>query len=226
LIHIDTRVGSKELSKHIPEGRYTFGTFPADFLVSGVQDIYLERKVINDYITSFFSGRIIPQLDGLKEFPYKILLIEGWYRIKGELQTYQYGTWQNLGYGSKKITKDMFLGSMITLLFEYSIPTIFTLDPAHSAGVLLAIDNWNQKDKHNSFNRNYFGGHAENSLSLCQKIAMCLPGIGYEKSHGFRKKGIDWIAEGMLLKDDRWKEIEKIGETINKGINEKLEEEK
>ena len=42
-----------------------------------VGDIAIERKTLNDFISSMLSKRLIEQLNNLKQFPKQVLILEG-----------------------------------------------------------------------------------------------------------------------------------------------------
>lgn len=226
MIHIDSMIGSVELANHLPQGRYNIGSYPTDFIIEGETTIGIERKVVTDYIQSFTSGRLHQQLETLTQFKLRFILIEGVFKGQdNHLMLMKWGKWFAYEFNHGYYQYDSFLGSQLTLLLECGVVPLYSSSIENTAQVLLAFDNWVQKAEHKSHMKTYLGGEKPWKLSLTQKLAMQLPGVGVDKASAIAAHGLAWLAEGLLTNDGRWQEVEGIGKGINKRITEKIKEE-
>lgn len=87
----------------------------ADYLVKNVA---VERKTISDLKSSIISKRIISQLLEIKQYPLGILIVEG---INNE-DIYSIGLHENA-----------LRGFLLSVVFEYNVPIIFTQDARDTA---------------------------------------------------------------------------------------------
>jgi ERCC4-type nuclease len=87
----------------------------ADYLINGIA---IERKTISDFQSSIINKRIMQQLLELKQYPSHILLLEG---LESE---YPY---------SGPIHENAFRGFLLSVLLEYKVPIVFTLNEQDTA---------------------------------------------------------------------------------------------
>ena len=85
----------------------------ADYIVKGTA---IERKTVSDFISSMKNGRLLKQLEGLKQYESKLLIIEG--VDEQELYT---DSEENIGMHPNSIR-----GFLLSILLNYKVPVIFT----------------------------------------------------------------------------------------------------
>ena len=93
-----------------------------DYIVS--HETVVERKSINDLISSIFDGRLFDQCNRLKEhFQFPIILLEG---DVDEIES---------------ITENplVFYGALSTIAIDYKIPIIPTPNASHTAKLLVTL---------------------------------------------------------------------------------------
>ena len=93
-----------------------------DYIVS--HETVVERKSINDLISSIFDGRLFDQCNRLKEhFQFPIILLEG---NVDEIES---------------ITENplVFYGALSTIAIDYKIPIIPTPNASHTAKLLVSL---------------------------------------------------------------------------------------
>jgi len=94
----------------------------ADYLVNN--SIAIERKTISDFKSSIINKRIISQLAELKQYPSPILIIEG---IESN-QIYE-----------GVIHENAFRGFILSIVNDYKIPIIFTLNEKDTAKYIAVL---------------------------------------------------------------------------------------
>lgn len=90
----------------------------ADYIVNN--SVAIERKTISDFKSSIINKRIMSQLLELKQYPVHCLILEG---IEDE---YLY----SVGNG---LHENAFRGFLLSILLEYKVPIIFTLNEKDTA---------------------------------------------------------------------------------------------
>ncbi len=89
----------------------------ADFIVKNVA---IERKTINDFISSMINKRLIRQLNEIKQYPNYLLLIEG--------------LDENDLYDNKiNVHPNAIRGFLLSILLEFQVPIIFTKNAEDTA---------------------------------------------------------------------------------------------
>jgi ERCC4-type nuclease len=115
----------------------------------------VERKTISDFKSSIINKRIISQLLELKQYPNPILILEG----LEEENPYEGGIHENA-----------FRGFLLSIISEYQVPIIFTL---------------NEKDT------------AKYLYVLAKKSKPSAQGIRASKTHLSKKEQLQFILEGF-----------------------------
>jgi len=98
----------------------------ADYIV---KDVAIERKTVNDFITSMINRRLLSQLEELQQYENKLLIIEG--VDEQELYT-DSKEWTGMNPNAIR-------GFLLSILLKYKVPVIFTknyLDTAKFISVL------------------------------------------------------------------------------------------
>ena len=89
----------------------------ADYLVKGVA---IERKTVNDFISSMINKRLLRQLEEIQQYPKRLLIIEG--IEEQELYSNSENT------KKKGIHPNAIRGFLISILLKYKVPIIFAKD--------------------------------------------------------------------------------------------------
>ena len=108
-----------------------------DYIVRGV---VIERKTVSDFINSMKSGRLITQLDGLKQYDSRLLVIEG--IDEQELYT---DSEQKIGMHPNSVR-----GFLLSILLKHKVPIIFTQNYEDTAKFLLVLSK--QEDRESPLN--------------------------------------------------------------------------
>jgi Fanconi anemia group M protein len=112
-----------ELSGH---AEIEFKKLPvADYLIG---EVAIERKTVSDFISSMLSKRLARQLESLKRFQNKILIIEG----TDEKQLYDDSI--NSGLHANAVR-----GMLLSIILKSRIPVLFTHDYRDTAKFLVLI---------------------------------------------------------------------------------------
>ncbi len=107
----------------------------ADYIIS--KDIAIERKTLNDFISSMINKRIIFQLKDMKKnFKKPILLIEG----MDEKDLYK-------PFKHPKINANAVKGMILSIITDFQIPIIFSRDSQDSASYIFLLAKKELKEK-------------------------------------------------------------------------------
>jgi len=90
----------------------------ADYIV---KDVAIERKTVEDFISSMKNGRLTKQLEELQQYNSRLLLIEG-------IDEHDLYTEKESGVHSNSIR-----GFLLSILLKYRVPIIFTKNAQDSA---------------------------------------------------------------------------------------------
>jgi len=86
-----------------------------------ISDLIIERKTLNDFLSSFYSKRLMNQLINLTKYPRKILILEG-----------------NINdLDQDKIKK--IKGLILSISVSYQIPIIYSLNELETSKILIKI---------------------------------------------------------------------------------------
>ena len=136
-----------------------------------VKDTIIERKTISDFISSMINGRLLKQLDELKQFENKLLIIEG-------ISKQEIYTDENSGVNANAIR-----GFLLSILLKHKIPIMFTKDSEDTAKFIDVLSRKKAKDiKLNA------GKKILNKKEQMQFIIEGFPGIGPKSSKELLKK--------------------------------------
>lgn len=136
-----------------------------------VKDTIIERKTISDFISSMINGRLLKQLEELKQFDNKLLLIEG--LSKQEIYSDD----------NQKINANAVRGFLLSIALKHKIPLIFSKDPEDSAKFMAVLSR--KKSKEIKLNA---GKKTLDKKEQMQFIIESFPGIGPKKSKELLKK--------------------------------------
>ena len=91
----------------------------ADYIV---KDVAIERKTVSDFISSMINRRLINQIEELKQYANKLLIIEG----IDEQELYN-------DENSDGVSPNSIRGFLLSILLRHKIPTLFTKNPKDTA---------------------------------------------------------------------------------------------
>ncbi|MEK6817321.1 MAG: ERCC4 domain-containing protein [Nanoarchaeota archaeon] len=136
-----------------------------------VKDTIIERKTIPDFISSMINGRLLRQLEELKQFENKLLIIEG--ISKQDIYSDEAG-----GVNANAIR-----GFLLSIALKHKIPLMFTKDSEDSAKFMAVLSR--KKSKEIKLNA---GKKTLDKKEQLQFIIESFPGIGPKKSKELLKK--------------------------------------
>lgn len=128
-----------------------------DYIVNGW---YIERKSLNDFFTSYQSGRLFTQMLQLAQHKKGILILEGF----------------TLGYIQQK---EVFYSIIIKIIFGYKIQIIFTENYEHTAAFLIALykNTFSDVPQNPKLMPPYLS-----SMARKKQILFCFPNLGKKKA--------------------------------------------
>ena len=133
----------------------------ADYLV---KDIAIERKTVNDFITSMKNRRLLKQLEELQQYKKRLLIVEG--RDEQELYT-DSEDWIGMHPNSIR-------GFLLSIVLKYNVPIIFTKNYLDTVRYIALI----AKKKTNSELSLNVKKKALNKKEQLRFIVESFPGIG------------------------------------------------
>ena len=174
-----------------------------DYLVKGA---VVERKTISDFMSSMVNGRLVNQLEELKQYENKLLLIEG--LDEQELYT------DSADRGG--IHPNSIRGFLLSIVLKHKVPVIFTKNYADTARFISVLSK--RKETELPLNAR------KKSLSdkeTMQFVIESFPGIGPKTAKKLLKK-FGTIKNIINARKDKLKaEIGKKAESVNKIVNKK-----
>ena len=174
-----------------------------DYIVS--HETVVERKSINDLISSIFDGRLFDQCNRLKDhFQFPVILLEG---NVDEIES---------------ITENplVFYGALSTIAVDFKIPVIPTPNASHTAKLLVSLSSRKESIKGPLLKKI----KKSNDIQKQQLIVLCsLPGIGEKTAIRMLEKfGTPLKALSSSTKD--LAKIPGLGESRAKKIKKMLQE--
>jgi DNA excision repair protein ERCC-4 len=142
--------------EHLKTGDYIIG------------DLIIERKTYNDFLNSIINKRIIKQIESLKQFQNKLLIIEG---HEEEIK-------------QRLFHKKAIRGFTLSIILKHKIPLYFTKNSKETAELLLHLSE-KKENKNNSLRENK---KTKNKKEQQQYILEGFPGIGSSTAKKLLKK--------------------------------------
>jgi Fanconi anemia group M protein len=133
-----------------------------------VQNTVIERKTINDFISSMINKRIMRQIEELKQLDKKLLIIEGF----EENELYSESNKEKSGVNPNAIR-----GFLLSIVLKHKIPLIFTKNHEDSAIFMSVLSK--KKEKEISLKPKK---RISNKKEQLQFIIEGFPGIGIKTS--------------------------------------------
>jgi Fanconi anemia group M protein len=131
----------------------------ADYLV---KNIAIERKSVEDFLSSMKSKRLINQIHDLQQYENKLLIVEG---IE-EQELYD-------DYSAKGFAANSIRGFLLSITMKHKIPLIFTKNQRDTAKFIAVLANKKEKESSLNVRKKSF-----NKKEQMQFILEGFPGIG------------------------------------------------
>ena len=138
-----------------------------------VKDVEIERKTVNDFISSIKNKRLINQLEELQQYKNKLLIIEG--LDEQELYT---DSEDRIGMHPNAVR-----GFLLSVLLKYKVPIIFTKNYEDTAKFILILSKKKEKEMPLNVTKKNL-----NKKERKQFILEGFPGIGPKTAKKLLKK--------------------------------------
>ena len=139
----------------------------ADFIV---KDVAIERKTVQDFITSMINQRLKRQLEEIKQYPNNLLIIEG--IEERELYPEENG-----------INPNAIRGFLLSILINYKVPILFTKDYSDTAKFIAVLARKQESEMGIRAKKK-----SRNKKEQLQYILEGFPGIGSKSAKKLLKK--------------------------------------
>lgn len=168
-----------------------------------VKDVIIERKTVSDFVSSMINKRLLRQIESLKQYENRLLIIEGSENFLDEIEN------------NFSIHPNAIKGFLLSITLKHKTPIIFTRNPEDTASFIDLIAR--KKEKEISLN------HSKKPLNKKEQMQFILeafPGIGPKTAKKLLKefKTLKKIFNSSL--EELRKVIGKKAENIYKLINE------
>jgi DNA excision repair protein ERCC-4 len=170
----------------------------ADYIV---KDTAIERKTISDFLGSMINQRLMNQIEELKQYENRLLIVEG----TGEKEIY-----------SQNVNENAIRGFILSITLKHKIPLIFTKDSEDTAKFMDTL--YKKREKETRLNPKKKTLDKKEQL---QFVIESFPGIGPKKSKELLEKfgSIQNIINAPLedLKEILGKKADVLIEIISRG---------
>jgi Fanconi anemia group M protein len=156
-----------------------------------VKDVIIERKTVSDFLSSMLNKRLINQIEELKSYENKLLIIEG----LSEQEIYSDSNPRN------GINANAIRGFLLSILLKHKIPILFTKNQEDTAKIMSVLSK--RKEKEISIKDKRKGTDSKIQKQL---IIEGFPSIGPKTA----KKLLEEFKSIKGIINDSEKEIEKI----------------
>lgn len=238
MIHIDSRVGSRELARYLPADsvrltRLQYGD--AMFLGNGRDGvpvtIGIELKTVGDLMRSIVDGRFSgTQLPGLlRDYHVVYLILEGRYRAEPATGLLQVPggnqIWRDADFGAKRWMYRDLHGFLTTVESRHGVRLRLTYDRRESARVVAELYHWwvdKTWEEHRSACQ--FDTSGEPTLlpaSLLRRVAAQLRGIGWTRAQAVEQH-FSSVIDMILAPVEEWMRIPGIGKVVARNVVEDI----
>jgi Fanconi anemia group M protein len=138
-----------------------------------VKNTVIERKTVSDFISSMINKRLLRQIEELKQYQDKLLVIEG----ISEKELY------NENYNGEGINPNAIRGFLLSIILKHKMPVLFTKDSEDTARFIDILSK--KKEKELSLNATK---KTLNKKEQLQFIIESFPGVGPKKSKKLLEK--------------------------------------
>ena len=121
MILIDKREKNSMVVSNLVEKRHDIKIQTLNIGDYIIVDVAIERKTLNDFISSMISKRLVEQLQNLKQFPGQILILEG---------------------EEKRINlhPNAIRGMLLSIILDFKIPLVYSKNSEETADFLILLD--------------------------------------------------------------------------------------
>lgn len=167
----------------------------ADYII---KDVAIERKTVSDFISSMINKRLSNQIEELKQYKNKLLIIEGIdeqelypepkYAISSEAfgnrrSEFRGKSKKTSGLSSNGVNPNAIRGFLLSILLKHKIPIMFTQNYKDTAKFILTIAKKRQNETSLNAKKKSL-----NSKEQMQFILEGFPGIGPKNAKKLLKK--------------------------------------
>ncbi len=142
----------------------------ADYIV---RDVAIERKTVSDFLGSMLNKRLLKQIEDLKQYKNKLILIEGIDEQEVYSNSKEY----------RGIHPNSVRGFLLSIVLKHKIPLLFTKDSKDTANFIALIAKKQNKEMSLNVSKKSF-----NKKEQMRFILEGFPGIGPKKSEEILKE--------------------------------------
>lgn len=154
-----------------------------------VKDIIIERKTVQDFLSSMINHRLINQIEELKQYENKLLIIEG----ISEQELYR--------ETNEGINPNAIRGFLLSILLKHKIPIIFSKNSEDTAKYINVLSKKKEKEINLNAKKKTL-----NKKEQLQFIIESFPGVGPKKAKKLLEK-FGSIQNIILSSTDDLKDI-------------------
>ncbi|MGY4884699.1 MAG: ERCC4 domain-containing protein [Nanobdellota archaeon] len=154
-----------------------------------VKDVVIERKTIPDFISSMINQRLIKQIEELKQYENKLLIIEG----ISEKELYS--------EGDEGVNANAIRGFLLSILLKHKIPLVFSKNSEDTAKFISVLSKKKEKEINLNAKKKTL-----NKKEQLQFIIESFPGVGPKKARRLLEK-FGSIQNIILASTEDLKEI-------------------
>lgn len=154
-----------------------------------VKDVVIERKTVSDFLTSMINQRLIKQIEELKQYENKLIIIEG----ISEKELYE--------ENKEGINPNAIRGFLLSITLKHKIPLIFSKNSEDTAKFIEILSKKKEKEINLNAKKKTL-----NKKEQLQFIIESFPGVGPKKARKLLEK-FGSIQNIMLAPTEDLKEI-------------------
>lgn len=141
-----------------------------------VRNTIIERKTVSDFISSMINQRLLKQIEELKQFPNKLLIIEG----ISERELYNDADYENEEGG---VNPNAIRGFLLSIILKHKMPVLFTKNSEDTAKFINILSKKKEKELNLNAKKKTL-----NKKEQLQFIIESFPGVGPKKAKRLLKK--------------------------------------
>ncbi len=173
-----------------------------------VQNVIIERKTINDFLSSMLNHRLLNQIEELQQYENKLIILEG----ISEQELYK--------DSQEGINSNAIRGFLLSILLKHKIPIIYSKNSEDTAKFIKVLSRKKEKEINLNAKKKTF-----TKKEQLQFIIEGFPGVGPKKAKGLLEK-FGSIQNIILASTEDLKEIlgvkaEAVREIIERKYNQK-----
>lgn len=154
-----------------------------------VQNVIIERKTINDFLSSMLNHRLLNQIEELQQYENKLIILEG----ISEQELYK--------DSQEGINSNAIRGFLLSILLKHKIPIIYSKNSEDTAKFIKVLSRKKEKEINLNAKKKTF-----TKKEQLQFIIEGFPGVGPKKAKGLLEK-FGSIQNIILASTEDLKEI-------------------